>query len=292
MSRIRLALTIAVFVPLAAVAQEPEDKNKIQRTVPTIEFDVPNANDDGFYTQQYALVLQGHISRPLGQKQWIGFRIYHVMESGELYPQGGGGVSTDDQGAFSVGFLPPAEGWKPGTLRIQGRVNSYPGVTGTAEIKIADQGFQPLKPEWRKNPAPIDSGVVIDTDKPEAGEFFMPPGASFRIRGEFVDGERFRDVNVNYLSVSVVKRLADGTPDKVICAATGSRVFRDTDGQDNKPWFEIEMESPPQPDDYYISIEPSAEGKRLEPWVYELHLRHREDEKKVEKKVENRKGDE
>jgi hypothetical protein len=284
MPRALLILSIALLVPLAAVAQEPEDKN-IKRTPPTIIFVTPHANDTDLYARRCPFGVHGRISQPLdGGRQYIEFNIYHILDNGDLNYQGGGSVITDEKGEFGVSYRAPFEGWKPGKLRIYGRVNRFPSVKGNAEINIADEQIEPYVPSDLGYPEPKDSGVVIDTDDAKTTKYFVPEKSVFRVRGEFLDEKRFRDAMISSIYVKIVKRELDGTLGRVIYGNALSGVFRDINGQDDRPWFEIEMESPINPNPYYMTIELRDEkGEKTIPWEYDLHVGIVPDEKKDKK---------
>jgi hypothetical protein len=238
--------------------------------VPTIVITGPHSRPGERYAPYIDLPIDGHISHQLGWSQRIVLRIYHVTDDGQLIPQDGGSVRTDERGNFGVSFRPTRMLWQPGKLRIDASVGSFPAITGTKEITIADLpvNFGPQRPV----PPPVDSGVVIDLDDPPQGRLDLPLNSEFRIRSEFRNREQFAWTKIEIMTIKFRPLLPNGQVRDVIAGSAGTRVFHD---EHDDPWFETVVTVPPMPGDYLVSIETEDGGplkKEIRPWTYEIHV--------------------
>jgi hypothetical protein len=238
--------------------------------VPTIVIQQPGPPKGQQYHPRCNLSISGHISHQLGWPQHIDFRFYHVAADGQLIYQGGGGVRTDDRGEFDVSFEAPRTAWKAGTLRIYAHVNSISAISGTTEITISDTPVMPI-PE-RLQPAPFDSGVVIDLDDPPEGPLDLPLNSEFRIRSEFRDREQFAWTKLETVLIKLRPLLPNGQLRNVIAGSTVTRVFHD---ENDDPWFEAVVKVPSMTGDFTVTVETRDNGplkKEIPPWTYELHV--------------------
>ena len=161
-------------------------------------------------------------------------------------------------------------------MRIYAKVNSFPAITGTSEVTIADTPVQPL--QERPRPAPFDSGVVIDLDESPSDPLDIPLGAEFRIRSEFRNREQFAWTKLEIVMVKIRPLLPNGQVRNLIVGTSLTRVFHD---ENDDPWFETIVKAPELPDSYVVSVETRDNGplkKEIRPWVYEIHVANLPDE--------------
>lgn len=127
------------------------------------------------------IFVNGKVSIPLYAEVDINF--YHVLPDGRLLAEGGGSVPLARDGTFRLSINPQRHGWRPGTLRVDVRLNQMRQVKASVdiEIKAKDDGAIAEIPFEEQ----VSSGVVIDDTARYVEPVKVPLGETFIVRGTY-----------------------------------------------------------------------------------------------------------
>ena len=207
---------------------------------PKFTLHFPNPGDQ--YVNTSSVSFAGQVEPPI--RTDVRIQLYHVLDNGELLPEGGATRSLDAEGRFSLTLEPRAGGWTSGRLRCVVTAGSHL-LRESVEIHMRDRGVwaTPIR-------EPKDSGVVIDLSEINRDAPRVPAGERFRLRSPFVYA-----VGPNQHqgpSVTVELLLPNPVGNRPIIAQADRALSFPADEITCE--FESEIVAPDTPGDYFLHV--------------------------------------
>ncbi len=160
-------------ITLAVAALLPHEPARSEPPKFTLNHPVPRDN----YFKTSSIALAGQVDPPI--RTDVRVQLFHVLENGELLPEGGATCRLDAEGRFSLTLHPRAGGWTPGTLRCVVTAGSHL-LRKTVDVNMLDRKVQATTIR-----EPRDSGVVVDLTDLAIDTPRVPAGEKFRVRRLF-----------------------------------------------------------------------------------------------------------
>jgi hypothetical protein len=221
----------------------------------TPKFTLNNPIPEERYFNTAGIAISGEVEPPIHAS--VKVQLYHVLDNGELLPEGGASRYLDADGRFNVTLEPRAGGWTPGTFRCVVTAGSHL-LRKTVDIEMIDSGVKatPIR-------EPKDSGVVVDFSDLGKDPPRVSAGEKFRVRGLFVYGvpsNRHQGP-----SVSIELLMPNPMQPRPIIAQTGRALSFPADQFTCE--FESEIVAPDFPAEYGLHVAipiHDATGQRME----------------------------
>lgn len=226
---------------------------QVQAETPT--FTLNNPTPEERCSNTAGIPVSGTVEPPIHAE--VKIQLYHVLDNGELLPEGGASRYLDADGRFLLNLQPRAAGWTPGKLRCVVTAGSHL-LRKTVDIEMFDSGVQATP--FRE---PKDSGVVIDLSDPGKDPPRVPPSEGFRVRGLFVYGVPRNQHQGPTVSVKLLM-VNPGQPQPITAQAAFALSFPEDEFTCE---FESELVAPDLAADYVLHVRVpirDAEGKRID----------------------------